>query len=855
MTNVEVERRLNDFKPRDYQLPILAALNDGFKRVLAILPRRAGKDITALNHVIREMWNRPGVYYYIFPTYSQAKKVIWDSITNDGKRILDYFPKELVTQQNSQEMKIRMMSKDGNESLFQLVGSDNIDSLMGTNPRGVVFSEYALQDPRAYQYISPILTANGGWALFISCVVPNTLVMGSNGFQRIKDISCSRDEYSDLNKPIYGLGGFHNAEQFYYGGKQSTLKVTLETGFSVECTPIHPIWNGSSWVKSNDLEIGDLLPVQYGQNVFGSGVSLEGMNRNSHGSVKKTIPDPLTDDLFYLAGLVQGDGCYGKSSITIANSDPEIIDFLLDWGFNSTSRPFHHTLSSVDMCDFLEFLGVGKGAKNKAFPERLFQGTRGQVRAFIQGWFDTDGSSHANRGTVKLCSICEEGMKDLQVILLNFGVVTSLYSSAPGVSKKVKGVHPCFTLEASGYFASEFYKYLGFRLPRKQRNKASLKPNTLLESGNIYPVDISRLNGYSLPKKLITNPQRISRRLITKLNSNNPHPYWDELLKEKFYYSRVKSIEKGESEVFDFVIPETHSFMSNGLISHNTPRGKNHLWSLAQVAQVSPEWFYLKLSVEDTNHIPLSEIEKEKREGIMSEDMIQQEYYTSFTMGVEGAYYAKYVDQCKRDGRISSVAWESAFKVHTAWDIGVRDSTCIIFFQTIGQTIRLIDCYENSKEGLEHYAQVIASKPYQYGIHVAPHDIRVTEWGSGMTRIEKAKQLGIKFSIADDLSIPDGIESVRSLFSKLWIDEKKCAPLIKALENYRQEYDIKRKVYKPRPLHDWSSHFCDSMRYLAISLPKTRDGLSAEELEARYQKVMHGNQGNLPHFFRDGGIR
>ena len=63
-------------------------------------------------------------------------------------------------------MKIRFT----NGSLLQIVGSDNFDSLMGTNPQGVVFSEYALQDPRAYQYIRPILAANDGWAVFIKNV-------------------------------------------------------------------------------------------------------------------------------------------------------------------------------------------------------------------------------------------------------------------------------------------------------------------------------------------------------------------------------------------------------------------------------------------------------------------------------------------------------------------------------------------------------------------------------------------------------------------------------------------------------------------------------------------------------------
>jgi hypothetical protein len=160
------------------------------------------------------------------------------------------------------------------------------------------------------------------------------------------------------------------------------------------------------------------------------------------------------------------------------------------------------------------------------------------------------------------------------------------------------------------------------------------------------------------------------------------------------------------------------------------------------------------------------------------------------------------------NNQIGMVPWEPAFKVNLAIDIGVRDSTTIIWWQNIGATVRIIDCYENSKEGLEFYAKIIQSKPYQMGRYIAPHDIAVKEWGSGMTRIEKAKQLGIPFTVAGNYSIEDGIEAVRSTLPKCWIDEVKCKPLIKALENYRQEWDDKRKVYKTTPLHDQWSHFC-----------------------------------------------
>ena len=77
-----------------------------------------------------------------------------------------------------------------------------------------------------------------------------------------------------------------------------------------------------------------------------------------------------------------------------------------------------------------------------------------------------------------------------------------------------------------------------------------------------------------------------------------------------------------------------------------------------------------------------------------------QEYFCSFDLGVEGSYYAKYLDRMRVKGQIGIVPWESSFKVHTAWDLGTRDSSVIIFFQTIGQTVRIIDYYEKNKEKL-----------------------------------------------------------------------------------------------------------------------------------------------------------
>lgn len=153
------------FKPRKYQLNLIRSLNQGIKRAVWVVHRRGGKDVTAFNWCLLQLLLNPGwTAFHILPTYSQAKKVIWDANTNESKRLLDYIPKDAIESKNGQEMKIRLT----NGSLYQLIGSDNIDSLVGSNPKIIIFSEYAIQSPAAWDYLRPILDVNKGFAIFIS---------------------------------------------------------------------------------------------------------------------------------------------------------------------------------------------------------------------------------------------------------------------------------------------------------------------------------------------------------------------------------------------------------------------------------------------------------------------------------------------------------------------------------------------------------------------------------------------------------------------------------------------------------------------------------------------------------------
>jgi hypothetical protein len=137
-------------------------VDGGVKRAVCVWHRRSGKDKTFINIMMTKMAQRKGTYYYFLPTYNQGKKIIWDGMDKGGFKFLDHIPESLIVRKNETDMKIELVTG----SIFQVVGTDNIDSIMGTNPVGCVFSEYSLQDPKAWEFIRPILLENDGWAIF-----------------------------------------------------------------------------------------------------------------------------------------------------------------------------------------------------------------------------------------------------------------------------------------------------------------------------------------------------------------------------------------------------------------------------------------------------------------------------------------------------------------------------------------------------------------------------------------------------------------------------------------------------------------------------------------------------------------
>jgi hypothetical protein len=209
----------------------------------------------------------------------------------------------------------------------------------------------------------------------------------------------------------------------------------------------------------------------------------------------------------------------------------------------------------------------------------------------------------------------------------------------------------------------------------------------------------------------------------------------------------------------------------------------------------------------------------------MTDDQYEAEYECSFQAAVAGAYYGREMQAAEDEGRITRVPWEPRIPVHTGWDLGIGDSTAIWFAQRAGREWRVIDYLENSGVGLDWYAKELDRKPYRYGETLLPHDASVRELGSGLSRVETLESLGIKrIRVLPARRKEDSINGVRLTLPSCWFDADKCKRGIDALRNYRREFDDKRKAFKERPLHDWTSHPADAFAELCAGDPVNDDG-------------------------------
>jgi phage terminase large subunit len=265
-----------------------------------------------------------------------------------------------------------------------------------------------------------------------------------------------------------------------------------------------------------------------------------------------------------------------------------------------------------------------------------------------------------------------------------------------------------------------------------------------------------------------------------------------------------------------------------------TPKGQNAFYEVFERAKASDDWFDLRLKASQSGLIPPKELEALKAE--LTEDEYQREFETSFDAAVEGAYYARLINEAEEANpcRIARVPADPYLPVHAAFDLGIGDATAIWLAQFNGREIQVIDYIENSGVALSWYGKALRDRGHTYAPLILPHDAQARELGTGKSRVEMIEAMDFKTRVLPATSVEDGIETVRRFLPRTWFDAEKCSAGLQAVKQYRARKDEKRRV-SLGPLHDWTSHAADALRYLMVAYE--------EPIERRKAKPVHQGAG------------
>ena len=260
---------------------------------------------------------------------------------------------------------------------------------------------------------------------------------------------------------------------------------------------------------------------------------------------------------------------------------------------------------------------------------------------------------------------------------------------------------------------------------------------------------------------------------------------------------------------------------------NSTPNGNNHYKARYHLAKNNPDCYTLLATVEDTyDHngnrlVTEADLQKERDDG-KTEDFINQEYYCSFTQGIEGTYIGKQLQIAGNDGRIGNFRYDESVPVYTVWDLGVANFMAIIFYQLIGNGVHIIDYHEASGFSFVYYAQVLKDKGYLYEKHWAPHDIKAREMGSddskekrALSRLEKAEKIGIKFDIIDRINFDSSVDNALAITSRCFFDKNKCGKLLTHLEQWGRKWNEQIQEYSDWEDQNVHTHAGAAFRYLA----------------------------------------
>ncbi len=241
-----------------------------------------------------------------------------------------------------------------------------------------------------------------------------------------------------------------------------------------------------------------------------------------------------------------------------------------------------------------------------------------------------------------------------------------------------------------------------------------------------------------------------------------------------------------------------------------TSAGDDHFHELKKRAEKeSDQWDMYSIPVDQTDALMEDEVREMRKD--MTADEFAREMMCSFDAPIEGSYYGEVLNDIQLAGQITGVPYDPNALVFTAWDLGIDDETVVWFLQRCGRELHVIDVLQETGKGLEYFAGQIRSKPYVYGCHVLPHDIKARELGTGVSRKEVLDAMLPNIFVCPNHTVEDGISATRATIRMMWFDKVRTEPGVMALRNYH-------KGPKGKPHHNWASHPADALRVGCVAL-------------------------------------
>ena len=433
------------------------------------------------------------------------------------------------------------------------------------------------------------------------CIAGSSLVLTGYGLVPIAELVAETEPGAarPAEVEVATLYGAERTSHVYNGGRSRTLHIRTRLGLEIEVTPEHPLLqlgedSGLAWRRADELRPGDFVAVQRGQRMFGrdTAIRFTYQPNGPRDHAKKIEVAELDEDLAYLLGALTGDGCLTfRNRVILSTADPSVVArfraFADRLGLkvfpNGGDRPYDYIVASAQLYQLLLVLGMSAGkAAEKRIPTAVLRAPQAIVRAFLRGLFDSDGTVERRGGYPSLCSASKRLVDEVQLVLLNFGILAAKRTRRVQYRGRTKEYHE---LEMRGAEADLFHEEIGFDLDRKHAlHKVKIRNTNLDVVPHIASLidAVVRTSVLSRANHRLVYDYRIDGRrpsytklneilgLVTTAVAGEAYQRLEELRARRFFWAEIVRIEPGEADVYDLTVPGSHSFCANGFVNHNT---------------------------------------------------------------------------------------------------------------------------------------------------------------------------------------------------------------------------------------------------------------------------------------------